>query len=390
MPSKVRPVVLESWRRSAELHVNPDTPGPPVVLVDDDLEAARETHPLRHVMPAVHELLVRDAAEAGVMVAVTDADARVLWVEGDPNLIRGAEGINILSGSAWSEADAGTNAVGTALVVNDVVQIFGSEHYAKVVHPWSCTAAPIRDPHTCQSVGVLTIVGKDDVVSPQSALLIRSAVAAVEGELRLYRPEPLGAADTAYLRVLGRERGELTVAGRTTELSLRHTELLVLLALNPNGLTAGQLAGLMYEHDTAEVTVRAELSRLRKSWPALLAPSRPYRLNVELRTDAADVSECLQRGAHRRAVDLYQAPLLPRSDAPGVVSYRSHLHSWLRTSLLRHAGADVLLRFARSAAGHDDAELWQACLVRLPYGSLRRAEVASALNVIDSALRSPL
>ncbi|NEE00519.1 helix-turn-helix domain-containing protein [Phytoactinopolyspora halotolerans] len=386
-PESVRPVVLESWERSHRLEVNPDAAGPPIVLTDDALTEAREANPLRHVMPVVQDLLVRDASEAGVIVAVTDAEARLLWADGDQSLLRGAERIHIAHGAVWSESAAGTNAVGTALVVGELVQIFGSEHFAKAVHPWSCTAAPIRDPHSGRVHGTLAIAGRDDVASPQSALLIRSAVAAVEAELRLHVPTQLAPPDAASLRVLGRDRGELTFSGRVAELSLRHTELLMLLTLNPDGLTAAELAELMYEHDAAEVTVRAELSRLRKAWPQLLTPGRPYRLRVALRTDAAEVADCLQRGAHRRAVDLYRAPVLPRSDAPGVITYRRQLHSWLRTSLLRHARADVLLRFARSPAGQDDAELWQACLARLPYGSRRREEVGAALDALDSSLR---
>lgn len=386
IPGWLRPVVRDSWQRSAALRVDPDVPAPPVDLTDDDLDETRRAHVLRAAIPVIRRLLVDHASDAGVIVAVGDEHARLLWVDGDPHLRRQAESIHVVDGATWNEQSAGTNAMGTAQETGELVQIFGSEHFTRTVHPWSCTAAPIRDPHTGRICGFLDITGRDDVASPQSAMLIRSATAAVEAELRLRHAAVPAPQQLVYLRTLGRERGELTIDGRGHDLSLRHTELLVLLSIHPDGISAGELAWKMYEHEAAEVTVRAEVSRLRKAWPMLIAPSRPYRLLARLQTDAADVAECLQRGAHRRAQDLYLGPLLPRSEAPGIVEHRNHLHGWLRQALLRHASADVLMRYARSAAGRDDVELWQACLQRLPYGSHRRAEVTAAVQSLHDTL----
>jgi hypothetical protein len=394
-PAWVRPLIRESWERSVKYRVNPDTSTAPVLLDDADVAERLQGNPLRAAVPILRRLLVEPANDAGVIVVLADADAQVLWIEGDRELLRKAEAIHAVRGSVWQEGVAGTNALGTAHEVGELVQIFGSEHFTQPVHPWSCTAAPFRDPATGAVCGYVDITGRDEVASPQSALLVRSVVAAVEAELRLLhtRAEPTprisSMAPTAHLRILGRERGQLTVGGRTSELSLRHSELLLLLAIHPDGLSAGELAWKLYEQDAAEVTVRAEMSRLRKAWPAVVAPSSPYRLRVQLRTDAADVAECLQRGAHRRAVDLYRGPVLPRSDAPGVLAHRDHLHGWLRQTLLRHAGADVLLRYARSLPGQDDLELWQACLERLPYGSRRRAEVEANVRGLQATLAVP-
>ncbi len=39
------------------------------------------------------------------------------------------------------------------------VQIRGAEHYNRIVHPWSCTAAPVHDPVTGALLGVIDITG---------------------------------------------------------------------------------------------------------------------------------------------------------------------------------------------------------------------------------------
>jgi hypothetical protein len=66
-------------------------------------------------------------------------------------------------------------------------------------------------------------------------------------------------------------------------LSLRHAEILFALALSPQGRSAPQLAEDLYGDRSRVVTVRAEMSRLRKQFAGLLA-AQPYRFagSVEL------------------------------------------------------------------------------------------------------------
>lgn len=89
-------------------------------------------------------------------MAVSDDAGRLLWVEGSPGLRSRAESMNFVEGANWSEAHAGTNAPGTALATDHAVQIFGHEHWNRIVQPWSCTAAPIHDPSTGRVLGVST------------------------------------------------------------------------------------------------------------------------------------------------------------------------------------------------------------------------------------------
>ncbi|MDQ6740601.1 MAG: hypothetical protein M3021_09635 [Actinomycetota bacterium] len=51
----------------------------------------------------------------------------------------------------------------------------------------------------------------------------------------------------------------LNLNGRPVKLSERHTEILTVLALNPAGLPADELAAMVYPQGTPVTTVRAEL-----------------------------------------------------------------------------------------------------------------------------------
>ena len=119
--------------------------GPPRSVA---LDRMRATHPLAPALPVIRRLLVDDAADAGVVVAVTAADGTLLWVEGDRKACRKAERMNFVPGADWSERGAGTNAPGTALALDAELQIRGTEHFSRVVQPWNCTAVPVHDPAT--------------------------------------------------------------------------------------------------------------------------------------------------------------------------------------------------------------------------------------------------
>ena len=327
----VRRVVVDSWQRSLRHGVDPETAAAPVLLTDDALEQWRTEHPLASVMPVIRKLLVESAADAGLVVAVSDDEGRMLWVEGDSGLRTRAEGMHFIEGADWSEAAVGTNAPGTALALDDAVAIFGAEHLARPVTPWSCSAAPIHDPTTGRILGALDVTGGHEVASAQSLSLVRATVAAVEAELRFVglMSEPQAAEAEppapARLETLGLHCATLYEGHRLRRLSLRHSEILLLLAEAPDGLTGDELAMALSGHEYASVTIRAEMSRLRSLLGSVELASRPYRLEAGVRTDLQDIRALLDAGDFERARAAYRGPLLPRSSAPGVVAVRDEL-----------------------------------------------------------------
>ena len=386
-------MVRDSWRRSLGSGVDPDGSAPPVDLLDDDLLAYRAAHPLAPVMPVIRRLLVEDAEADQMIVAVTDAEGRMLWVEGDHRLRSRAAGMHFVEGARWAEDVVGTNAPGTALAVDHAVQIYGSEHYRRPVQPWSCSAAPVHDPLTGALLGAIDITGGDHVASPHVLTLVRATVAAVESELRwLHREQAQRASSrrpaspvprpAPRLEVLGRERARFFGPDGPMELSLRHSELLLLLteaAVADEGRSATQLAAECHAGDAAAVTVRAELSRLRRLIGADLVGSRPYRLRGRIETDLDQVRRLLARGAVGSALERYPGAVLPGSHAPGVAAARERVAALLRQAVLRSRRPELLLRYAQLPDARNDAAVWQACLEWLPPSSPRRAAAASHL-----------
>ncbi|MBA2947744.1 GAF domain-containing protein [Streptomyces himalayensis] len=114
------------------------------------------------------------------------------------------------------------------------------------------------------------------------------------------------------LDVSNARRWSVTVTGGagtwSHELSPRHAELLYLLATNRAGRSASALAEDMFGDPARKVTVRAELSRVRRYLGPLLA-HRPYRFREDV-----DVKVITPN---------HPAHLLPHSTAPAVRSTRA-------------------------------------------------------------------
>jgi hypothetical protein len=395
----VRRLIEESWQRSLQLDLDPDALLAVMDISEDELREYRSAHPLSFVLPTIHRLLIRHTFDTGLIVAVGDQAGRLLWIDGDRTLRRKAEDMMFVEGSNWSEAQVGTSAPGTALALDHGIQISGPEHFTRIVHPWSCTAVPVHDPASGNVLGVIDITGGDDAVAPATLPLLEAAVAAVEAELRIRRLDDLvspirrtrTAAVRPVLHVLGRDDGELEHGVLHEEISLRHSEILTLLAWHRSGLSAERLAELVYGREDAVVTLRAEMVRLRRAVPAGFAPlSKPYRLPAGLELDAHRVLGFLERGAHKVALAAYSGPVLPRSVAPGIVAIRSELQSALRDALMTDASVDTLLQYARTDEAAFDTDVWRACLMLLPPRSPKRVSVVSRLERIEAELgRTP-
>jgi hypothetical protein len=388
-PGGIDPVVADSWRRSLRSGVDPDNPHPQVSLADDDLAAYRASHPLSAVMPVVRELAVDGAADDGLVVAVSDEAGRLLWVEGDRRLRGRVDRVGFVEGAVWREESVGTNAPGTALATRRAVQVIGAEHFSRPVQELSCAAAPIRDPDTGRLLGVLDITGRRAAASHVVLSLVRATVATVERELAHRAaagasPHGLAAGRPGVdLRVLGRPA--LSVRDGERPLSLRHAEILLLLAEHPRGLAADELAVLLHPGELSDVTVRAEVSRLRHVAGALLAGARPYRLARPLRTDADDVRAALAAGDARGAVAAY-APVLPRSVAPGVERVRAELSAEVRAAVLSSGDAEALDAWVRGADGVDDHAAWVRLLAAAPAGSPQAVRARAHVALLDADL----
>lgn len=355
-----RDVIGASWRRVSARGLDPGG-GPELEPLDDtELIRAREQSGLHPLLPQLRSHLLPAAESAGQLMVVADTAGRVLWREGTSSILKHADGLGFVGGSAWTEGNVGTNAIGTCIVTGTPVHIHGAEHYADTHTPWTCAAAPLHDPLTGKLLGIVDLSGPTHTVHAGTLSLVNIAArlaeleirSAHQGRLSLLRavaapmlarmggkaivvaqdgavaavtgfsvpefvplPDDL-AAGAAWLPALGHVTAEplrggwllqlhddaiaagerdgtnmvLDLAGTepllrvsgpngnwTQSPSPRHVEILLSLVRHREGRSAAQLADDLFADSSRTVTVRAEISRLRRTLGPLLQ-HQPYRI----------------------------------------------------------------------------------------------------------------
>ena len=205
----VRAAVKASWLRSLHSGVRPGLPRAPQLLDESALAVVREAVDwLAHA-----EQVVRAHASGamldGHILALFDAQARMLAATGDPRALDGLADINFRPGAVWSEDAVGTNGPGTALAVGRAVHIVGAEHFCERWQGWHCAAAPIRDPLTQDVIGVLDLSGFRNKAHPHTLSLATAIAVALEQRLAAREAERRVSLLRQFGALVGRYPGDV-------------------------------------------------------------------------------------------------------------------------------------------------------------------------------------
>lgn len=289
----------------------------------------------------------------------------------------------------------GTSAPGAALSTGTPAQVAGAEHFSHHVHEFYCSAVPLRHP-SGRVLGMLDLTGSETAVTPLALAMLSNTAQVIEQYWATQtfphatQQPPVATPSTRFIEVA---TGHTARLGQL-RLSNRHAEILTLLDWHRGGLSAAQLAHMLFGDVTPDeltarlTTVRAEMSRLRKllnqSGFPITMESQPYRLQTSITTDASAAMRALHRGDLTTALQVAPADLLPGSDAHGVVELRNHFAATLREAILADATPDQLWSYLGRHQAANDVEAWMLALKILPTNSPRRAIVTATLQRLTS------
>ena len=387
--TSVRSVVRDSWMRSVKGGVSPSGMTDDNSMSWNDFVEYRNGHPMATAYPLVRSLMLDEVSDSGVVVALTDDVGRLLWVEGDHKARDQAGDINFVEGALWAEQVAGTNAPGLALEVDHGVQIFGAEHFAVRVQDWNCVAAPVHDPVTGAVIGVIDVTGGERVATPFALSMVKSVVAAVEGELRVRSLTGEGSRSerpgVPRLTVLDGDRYRWRPAGRPAmRLSPRHAEILVLLGEHPGGLGTEQIASMLADDGVDPVTVRAEISRCDVTWvPMLLRPGRIGSRRPSTPTSVR-CAGCCEPATSSRAIETFgRGGLLSVSRAPGIADVFEELTEDVRSAVLTSGDPELLRAWTASVHGREDLAAWRRWGQALAPGHRDEALIHGRVRLLD-------
>ncbi|RKQ88297.1 hypothetical protein C8N24_6339 [Solirubrobacter pauli] len=185
------------------------------------------------------------------------------------------------------------------------------------------------------------------------------------------------------LRFLGRDRAELEVEDRTTTLRPRLAEILALLCASPDGMSAERLCADLHGDGGSVSSVRVEVSRLRKLLGPWIDTDR-YRLTCDVESDVRRVEGLLVAGQTRAAAEAYTGPLLPSSEAPGIVRERERLDRWLHQAVMTAEDVEALWAYVQIT--RDDLGAWKRLLTQLEFRDPRRPLAAARVGELRAAL----
>ncbi len=357
----VRPEILRSWERSAPA-VGVDVTEAP--LADEsDTASIWDGSPLQVAVERVESELRRTAEDGDLVVAVTDAETRILWTYGGRVMRRKAESVNFVPGGRWDDTSVGTNALDLANRHDAPSMVFSAEHYAQVVHNWVCWAAPVHDPVSGEQLGVIDLSTTWDRTHPIGLATARVLARLIETAMPASQKHPSGleVGETVPgldLTLLG--AAEARLDGKRLLLNRRQTEIVALLALNPAGLSLEQLHAQLYGDQAITFsTLKAEVSHLRSALTGQLT-SRPYRLTMPVRIDVNEVLRLLRGGQVRAAVAAYGGDLMPGTESPSLVELADYVAVAVREALLADPQPQAVARYTSLAPY--DTEVIEVCL----------------------------
>jgi GAF domain-containing protein len=180
----LRPMIVESWRRSLETGLDPTDSLAPIEADESEVLDRWFEHPIGSLTHVLTEQLWKLAQESRSVVAVTDASGLVLHRMGEEWLKeRCAEQNHLVEGARWSEAADGTNGIGTALLADHAFQVFASEHFNERHHQWICSGAPVHDPVSGKTIGLIDLSSLWKIAHPRSLELVTTAARTIEQRL---------------------------------------------------------------------------------------------------------------------------------------------------------------------------------------------------------------
>jgi len=364
-------VVAHSWERCVKLHgLDPNEKRHPPVLPRAEL-ASRQARMASVIECARYEMttLFQQLGDPEMAVVLTDMQGVILHMVTSTDFERVVQPLGLEVGAVWSEAEAGTNGMGTCVAAAGPIAVRLDDHFFTQYSSLTCSAVPIYDP-AGEMCAVLDVSSRSNM--PQEHLLVLLGMTArmIENrliDLRFRDAHPiLFHSRPEFVYTL--HEGKLVVDDDGRVLAANRSALLQLGLASVGEVRAHKLEQLF--HTTLD-------DMLERSHRASFHPVVTYRANAAqrffavarqpARDDVAGIGRDV-RGPLRAPVRVPAATPAPHACGTGAATFadprlRAHLETARRviargTPLLLRgetgAGKEVFARAVHAASPHAD------------------------------------
>lgn len=184
LQSAVRQEILNSWTRCHSLGINPEQKQARKALTTLELEKLLADSDLYRAAKPIIDNIYSKLFGTGYLITLNDENGKMMYLKGEPDIMRKVEKMNFSLGMDWSEEAAGTNAIGTSIVSKKPIQVFSAEHFCEGFHPMTCSSSPITHPYTKNVIGAIDFTGLWPSTQPHTLGLAVSVAQMIEQQLK--------------------------------------------------------------------------------------------------------------------------------------------------------------------------------------------------------------
>lgn len=177
-------LVARSWQRCLqEHHLHPDRPRKVPVIGKAALD--ERCHRLIDLLDcARYEMttLYQQLADPESAVVLTDTDGVIIHMVSSPEFSEEVAPLGFHVGAVWSEAEAGTNGMGTCLAAAGPVAVRREDHFFTQFTSLTCSAVPVHDA-SGQMCAVLDVTSRSGLQQQHLLVLLGMTAQMIENRL---------------------------------------------------------------------------------------------------------------------------------------------------------------------------------------------------------------
>jgi transcriptional regulator of acetoin/glycerol metabolism len=176
--------ITRSWSRCLnEYRLHPDRPRKPAIIERAALENRCERKAdvidcARYEMTTLYQQL----ADAESAVVLTDTDGVIIHMVSSPAFAAEVAPLGLRTGGMWSEAEAGTNGMGTCIAAAAPVAIRREDHFFTQFSQLTCSAVPVYDP-SGEIAAVLDVSSRSGQMQQHLLVLLGMTARMIENRL---------------------------------------------------------------------------------------------------------------------------------------------------------------------------------------------------------------
>lgn len=176
--------ITRSWSRCVnDYRLHPDRRPESVILERAALEVRLERQAdvigcARYEMTTLYQQL----ADPELAVVLTDIDGVIIHMVSSPDFAAEVAPLGLRAGGLWSEAEAGTNGMGTCIALGAPVSIRREEHFFRQLSQLTCSAVPVYDP-SGEIAAVLDVTSRSMQMQQHLLVLLGMTARMIENRL---------------------------------------------------------------------------------------------------------------------------------------------------------------------------------------------------------------